>query len=329
MLGYNKAEVLHKMTADRFFLAGEKARLKEALDGGKYGGKKHLHLYETTLAGNSDNQIPVQVSATVLWDDGKEAGLVYYFRDLRELRRLEQEVADQARILHQDKMMSLGRLAASVVHEINNPLSGILNYLHLMLQILNRGPLSEGHREKFRRYLELVENETARCSKIISSLLTFSRKSPPAFAEIQLEELLDRCVILSRHKLELSNIRLELSIDPTIPPVEGDYNQLQQCVINLIFNALDAMPDGGTLTLSGGFDSEKKRVTIQVKDSGPGIPEKDLPRIFEPFFTTKQEGYGVGLGLSTVYGIMERHNGSVEVDSQPGQGATFRLQIPL
>ena len=324
-----REEVLHKMTLDRIFLPGEKARLKEALEGEKYGGKNRLHLYETTLVGNSGHQIPVQASATVLLDEGQKTGLVYYFRDLRELRKLEQEVADQARILHQDKMMSLGRLAASVVHEINNPLSGILNYIHLMLQIINRGPLSEDRREKFRRYLELVESETGRCSKIISSLQSISRKSPPTFGEIQIEELLNRCVILCQHKLELSEIHLKLSIDPKIPPVEGDYNQLQQCVINLIFNAIDAMPDGGALTLSGGFDSEKKRVTIHVKDSGLGIPEKDLPHIFEPFFTTKQEGYGVGLGLSTVYGIMERHNGLVEVDTQPGQGAEFRLQLPI
>ena len=329
MLGYTKSEVLHRMTLADFFFPGDEKRLHEALNSEKYGGSKRLNLYETAIPDRKGRKVPVQVSGTLLFEEKQTTGFVLFFRDLRELRKLEREMADQARILHQDKMMSLGRLAASVVHEINNPLSGILNYLHLMLQILNRGPLSEGHREKFRRYLELVENETARCSKIISSLLTFSRKSPPAFGEIQLEELLNRSVILSRHKLELSNIRLELSIDPTIPPVEGDYNQLQQCVINLIFNAIDAMPDGGTLTLSGGFDSEKKRVTIQVKDSGTGIHEKDLPHIFDPFFTTKQEGYGVGLGLSTVYGIMERHNGSVEVDSQPGQGAEFRLQLPI
>ena len=329
MLGCARDEVLRKMTLDRIFLPGEKERLKEALEGEKYGGKNRLHLYETTLLGNSGHQIPVQASATVLLDEEQETGLVYYFRDLREIRKLEQEVADQARILHQDKMMSLGRLAASVVHEINNPLAGILNYLHLMLQIINRGPLSEDRREKFRRYLELVESETGRCSKIISNLLTFSRKSPPSFEEVQIEELLNRCVILSQHKLELSNIHLTVSIDPNIPPIQGDLNQLQQCVINLIFNAIDAMPDGGTLELSGRVDVQKNRVTLHVKDSGTGISEKDLSQIFEPFFTTKQEGYGVGLGLSTVYGIMERHKGAVEVDSRPGQGAEFRLQLPV
>jgi signal transduction histidine kinase len=134
---------------------------------------------------------------------------------------------------------------------------------------------------------------------------------------------------LSQHKLELSNIRLQINISSGIPAVKGDFNQLQQCVINLIFNAIDAMPQGGTLTLEGHYDSEAKMAVILVKDTGHGIAPDDLPYIFEPFFTTKSQAYGVGLGLSTVYGIMERHNGSIDAESQPGQGAVFRLKIPV
>ena len=197
-----------------------------------------------------------------------------------------------------------------------------------MISLLNRGPLSEERREKFLGYLKLMENETKRCSQIVSSLLTFSRKSPPSFGQVQIDELLNRCIILSKHKLELQHIQLMTEIAPGMPPVNGDSNQLQQCVINLIFNAIDAMPDGGELFLKAGYDPKKKQVTITVKDTGPGIPPQNLSHIFEPFFTTKQEGYGVGLGLSTVYGIMERHKGSVEVESAPGKGASFRLQLP-
>jgi signal transduction histidine kinase len=114
-----------------------------------------------------------------------------------------------------------------------------------------------------------------------------------------------------------------------MPPVIGDFNQLQQCIINLIFNAIDAMPDGGTLNLDGRYDADKGQVIVVVKDSGRGILPEDLPHIFEPFFTTKNEGYGVGLGLSTIYGIMERHYGSVKVESQPGEGAVFLLALPV
>jgi signal transduction histidine kinase len=241
---------------------------------------------------------------------------------------LEREVEDQARILHQDKMLSLGRLAASVVHEINNPLAGILNYCRLMLRILKRGNVSADQLEKFRRYLDLVEKETDRCSQIVSSLLTFSRKSPAEFGPVAVADLMQRCVLLCQHKLQLSNIRLEQAIETDLPEIRGDFNQLQQCIINLVFNAADAMPDGGTLTLSAARGQSSSEVCLRVADTGTGIAEKDLPHIFEPFFTTKDEGYGVGLGLSTVYGILQNHQGRVEVESEQGRGTTFVMHLP-
>ncbi len=329
MLGYRRAEVVGTASLSLFFLPGDREKLREALAGETHGGENRLFLYESTLVGQGGRQVPVQVSAAVLTEGGKAAGSVFFFRDLREIRRLEQAHADHARILHQDKMISLGRLAASVVHEINNPLSGILNYLKLMGRILDRGPLDEAYREKFRSYLELVTGETDRCSNIISSLLTFSRKSPPAFDEVRIDELLNRCMTLSGHKLELHGIRPTCAVDPGLPPVTGDLNQLQQCIINLVFNAVDAMPGGGELTLSGALGRDAGWVEISVADTGVGIGEENLSRIFEPFFTTKEEGYGVGLGLSTVYGIMERHGGGVSVRSSPGKGAAFLLRLPV
>ena len=328
ILGYTQGAVLRQMTLAHFLSPDDEKRLYDVLQSEKYGGPNRLYLYETALIDHKGQKVPVQVSSTILFDEEQQSGSVFFFRDLRELRRLEREMADQARILHQDKMMSLGRLAASVVHEINNPLTGILNYLHIMLRALNRGPLSEEEHGKLKRRLELVESETNRCSQIISSLLTFSRKSPATFGEVRIDELLQRCIILSRHKLELSNIRLESTSAADIPPVNGNLNQLQQCLINLIFNAIDAMPDGGTLKLSGSYDPQKAMVSIQVEDNGAGIPAEHMDRIFEPFFTTKKEGYGVGLGLSTLYGIIERHKGSISVDSKPGVGTIFSIQLP-
>jgi len=329
MLGYQKEEVLHKMTFEQFFPAGGLSHFKKGLSGNACGGKNRLILFEMTLIAKSGREIPVQVSASLMFDQGRENGLVCFFRDLGEIRKLEREVSDQARILHQDKMMSLGRLAASVVHEINNPLSGILNYLRLMSRILHYDSISEERKEKFKRYLELVENETHRCSQIVSGLLSFSRISPPSLGQVRIDELLQRCILLCQHKLELNNILLESSAQPNQPTVTGDFNQLQQCVINLIFNAIDAMPDGGTLVLNSRYDPDRDVMIIRVKDSGCGIPKEDLAHIFEPFYTTKKEGYGVGLGLSTVYGIMARHNGSVHVESRPGEGTAVMLELPV
>jgi len=238
-------------------------------------------------------------------------------------------IEDQARILHQDKMISLGRLAASVVHEINNPMAGILNYIRLMARIVGRGEPDPDTMAQFSRYLAIIETETERCSRIISSLLTFSRRSPSGFAPVTIDTLIERCILLSRHKLELCNIMLHHRVDHGLPAISGDMNRLQQCLINLIFNAIDAMPGGGELRLAATHDPGERRVVISVTDTGTGIAEKDLPHIFEPFFTTKREGYGVGLGLSTVYGIMADHNGSVDVRTAPAKGSTFYLRFPV
>jgi signal transduction histidine kinase len=241
---------------------------------------------------------------------------------------LEKENRQQAQILHQDKMMSLGRLAASLVHEINNPLSGILNYLRLMHRMMDRNAVTPSMVDKFKGYLEIVEKETDRCAQIISGLLSFSRKSSPVFKPIHMAELVDRCVLLSRHKLELANISMACDVPRNMQPVIGDFNLLQQCIINLIFNAADAMAGGGDLSLEARYDEAAHQVILLVKDSGPGISPQELPHIFEPFYTTKTEGHGVGLGLSTVFGIMEQHGGSVRAESRSGEGATFILTLP-
>jgi signal transduction histidine kinase len=225
-------------------------------------------------------------------------------------------------------MISLGRLAASVVHEINNPLAGILNYIRLMAKILKRGSLEQEHIEKFQRYLNLIESETERCSKIVSNLLAFSRKSKLEFNEVNIYELLEKSIMLSQHKLTLQNIQIKTDLDSDLPEVWGDFNQIQQCVINLIFNAIDAMPEGGTLTIESSYQPGKGMVEIKIKDTGCGIAREDLAHIFDPFYTTKMEGEGLGLGLSTVYGILERHKGTIEAESALGMGSVFTIRLP-
>jgi signal transduction histidine kinase len=239
-------------------------------------------------------------------------------------------MADHTRLLHQDKMMALGRLAASVVHEINNPLAGVLNYLKLMAHIMTDtdGPLEPASQQKFGRYLELVINETQRCSRIISNLLAFSRKSSMARDPVDLAGVLDRCVMLSQHKLELAGIRLHSQWEEGLPLVMGDANQLQQCVVNLVFNAIDAMPEGGDLHLTAVALKREGAVAIEVRDTGGGIAPADRPFIFEPFYTTKKAGAGVGLGLSTTLGIVERHGGRLTIEETGSQGTTFRIWLP-
>lgn len=326
--GLAKTKVLRRTKLAQLFDPEAAQGLRTTLEGPSHGGKGRLLLYETYLKHSSGDKVPVQISATRLKHKGLYEGVVCFVRDLRQLRRMEQEMADQARILQQDKMMSLGRLAASVAHEINNPLSGILNYLRLMARILARGNLDDTALAKFNHYLDTVTSETDRCAGIVGNLLTFSRKSTDKQAPVPINELMERCVVLSQHRMDLGRITLETRISPETMTVMGDMNQLQQCLINLIFNAIDAMPDGGRLELSAWPAGDNRHIDILVKDDGCGIAPDDQARVFEPFFTTKEEGYGVGLGLSTTYGIIQRLGGDIQVESAPGKGTTFTIRLP-
>ena len=235
-------------------------------------------------------------------------------------------MADQARLLHQDKMMSLGRLAASVAHEINNPLSGILNYIRLMLRAFKKGPLPADKQKQFGGYLELVEAETDRCSTIVSSLLTFSRRSPISVGPVSINAIVERSIVLAGHRLEMANVTLDDRVQDDLPEIRGDANQLQQCLLNLMFNAVDAMPEGGRLTLASALEEEPATVVLTVTDTGTGIENEALEHIFEPFFTTKTKGSG--LGLAFVQRAVQDHKGKITVDSTPGERTCFRIVLP-
>jgi signal transduction histidine kinase len=245
------------------------------------------------------------------------------------VKRLKQQFVDQAKYLHQDKMVSLGKLAASVVHEINNPLAGVLNYIRLMSKILGRNALAAEDIKRFQKYLDIMGSEIKRSSDIVSNLLAFSRKSKLEFSDVDVNNVLQRSILLSNHKLMLSNIQIQNQLSPDVPKVVGDFNQLQQCILNLIFNAADAMPDGGYITIESTCSPDRRLVQIKVADTGRGIAKENLTKIFDPFFSTKQEGKGLGLGLSVVYGIIDRHKGTIVAESEVGKGTVFTIQLPV
>jgi len=181
----------------------------------------------------------------------------------------------------------------------------------------------------FQHYLSLMSKELERCGNIISGLLSFSRESSREFKSIDLNELLGQVITLTRHKMELQNIQVSTKFFPGALVVKGDGNQLQQCFLNLLFNAIEAMPGGGRLSIHSRLDSSRSNALVTIKDTGCGIAKDNLDHIFDPFFTTKEEGEGTGLGLPIVYGVVKAHKGSIEVNSQHGEGASFILTLPI
>jgi two-component system, NtrC family, sensor kinase len=241
----------------------------------------------------------------------------------RELKRAHDHV------LHVEKMASIGKMAAVVAHEINNPLSGILTYAKLLRKWLDRGDTEGEKHQEFIKCLELIAGESRRCGDLVKNLLTFSRTSPMNVESTDLNTVVDRCVRLVQHQLELVAIQLQLDLANDLPKVQCDPGHIEQVVLALVMNAIDAMPRGGNLWLSTRLMESRGEVEIQVRDDGAGIPPEILPQIFEPFLTTKESGHGVGLGLAISRSIIERHNGRIEVQSEAGKGTTFTLTLPL
>jgi signal transduction histidine kinase len=213
------------------------------------------------------------------------------------------------------------------VHEINNPLTGIINLVKLMQRLLGKPGRGEEELGQLSTYLGLVHSETSRVSKTVSNLLAFSRKTAPEFLPVHLNSLLTETISLTECQMRLQDIKVECRLAADLLPVMGDQSQLKQAFLNLLLNALDAMPGGGALTLST-RNGRRQNVVIQIADTGVGISKECLANIFEPFYTTKKTGSGVGLGLSVVYGIIRDHKGSIKVDSTVGQGTVFTVQLP-
>ncbi|HJZ96474.1 MAG TPA: ATP-binding protein, partial [Candidatus Solibacter sp.] len=238
-----------------------------------------------------------------------------------EVRRKTAELEKAHRsLLKSEKMASVGKLAATVAHEINNPLFGILTYARLVLRGLAR---VEGEsRDAMVEQLQTIERESKRCGDLVKNLLTFSRQAPSHREPNDLNTIVHRAVMLVKHKLDLQGIELVEQLADGAPPVECDANQIQQVILVLLVNAAEAMPKGGRLEVA-----TDGRGAVRVKDSGRGIPADVLPRIFDPFFTTKEDQNRTGLGLAVAYSIVEQHGGEIAVRSEPGKGTEFRVEL--
>ena len=245
--------------------------------------------------------------------------------------RTRQLQVAQRKLVQSDRLATLGQLAASVAHEINNPVSGVLNLSMLLERLMAKGEFPAGREAEFRKYLGLISTETARVGRIVSDLLAFSRRSKQQRAPADLNKLVRTTLGLADHKLKLISAEVVLELQENLPLVECDASQIQQVILNLILNGAQAMQPqgGGKLTIRTGLVAGGSEIELSVRDTGEGIAPENLSKIFDPFFTTKADGKGVGLGLAVLYGIVKSHDGEVEVTSRKNEGATFTVTLPI
>lgn len=242
--------------------------------------------------------------------------------DVTDARRI------QGQIMQSEKLAAIGQLAAGVMHEINNPLATISVCVAAIGGRL--AELSATEKVAVEEYLELIDKEVDRCSRIVDGLLDFSRPKGKTKGKVVLNALVDETLFLLKHHQRFKRLTVARELDLSLPASIGNAEQLTQVLMALMLNAVDAMDDRGTLTVRTGRNPARAdEVVVEIEDNGIGIPRSDQSKIFEPFYTTKPPGRGTGLGLSICYGIVEDHRGRIEVDSQPGRGSIFRVFLPV
>lgn len=249
------------------------------------------------------------------------------------LERRVQEKTEELRKIHEqilqiEKMASLGKLSATVAHELNNPLEGVLTYAKLIARRIRKEGQVTPQLQETLEDIELITRETERCGTIVKNLLLFSKKQVVEFGLVSVQQIVEKAEKLMKHHFDISGVQFSSTFPSRDVLLLCDENQIQQALVALFVNAVEAMTEGGSLQVAVQEDTDGTAISIDIQDTGAGIPGEDLDHIFEPFFSTKRSGQGVGLGLSVVYGIVERHGGKISVRSSVGKGTLFRLEFP-
>ena len=289
----------------------------------EFGGRGKLQSCQVDVLGKDGQAIPISLNAAIVYENGNEVATVGFFHDLRETMQIQKELEQtQIQLLQAEKMASLGKLAAGVAHQINNPLGGIILFAGLMLEEYD---LEQAAREDLNRILRDAE----RCKDTVKELLEFARQTRHEMRPLDINEAIMRTLFLLENQTLFQNIEIVRQLDDGIPPVRGDSQQLNHLFMNIILNAAQAMQGSGKLTVSTKRGPNDKRAHIAIADTGPGIPPDVMPQIFDPFFTTKEEGEGTGIGLSLVYGIVENHGGTIRAVNREPTGTCFFIELPL
>jgi len=320
---YNGGEGKIKHT-EQLYPPGKAKEIMGMLRDENIGGKGKILIPRTTVVNAQGENIEVEMSAAIIYDEkGNESATMAIYNDLKDKIKVEKELEmTQKQLSQSEKMASLGQLAAGVAHEINNPLTGVLFYASLLLE---RDDIDVTMREDLGYILE----DANRCKEIVKSLLVYSRSSGTKKNIVQLNDIVQQSLALIRDQKKFRNIKIERNLSDEMMLINADTSKLNQVLINLVINAADAMNGVGTITLTSYRNKAIKKIFLEIKDVGKGIPHENLSKIFDPFFTTKEVGKSTGLGLSIVYGLIEEHGAKISVKKTGSKGTTFVLEFPM
>ena len=321
-LGYKASDVIGKMNIRKIYPEGVARKVMQMLRSDKSGEAGRLNTYPMVYVRRDGEVVEGNLSAAIIYDaKGNEIASVGSFVDLRDRLQMERALRDtQEQLLQSEKLAAMGRLTSQIAHELNNPLYGIMNTLELLKTEIPAD-------NKRRKILEMALSETIRLSDLLRKMLSFSKPDQEERHPVDINSVLDEILLLHEKQLKENDINIAATFADGLKLVNASKNQLRQVFLNMVANARDAMPDGGTLSVVTGGDADT--VCVEVTDTGTGIREEHLDKIFDSFFTTKGEVKGVGLGLSVCYGFIKDHGGDIEVNSKMGQGTTFTISLPI
>ena len=322
ILGYKAEELIGKMNIEKIYPEGMAREVMKRMRSDEYGGVGRLKSYPMVYVRRDGEVIEGNLSAAIIYDaQGKEIASVGIFVDLRERLEMERQLVDtQEKLLQSEKLAAMGRLTSQIAHELNNPLYGIMNTLELLKTEVS--PQS-----KRRKILDMALSETVRLTDLLRKMLSFSKPDEEKKQPTDINTILDEILLLVRKQLYENSIRISSSFADDLGKVNASRNQLRQVFLNMISNAKDAMPEGGTLTVN--TITKGDNVCIEITDTGTGIREENIPKIFDAFFTTKDSVKDVGLGLSVCFGFINEHGGDIRVESKLGSGTTFIINLPI
>jgi PAS domain S-box-containing protein len=321
--GHSAKEALTQLHISQIYPEGVAREVMRKLRSDEYGGKGKLNAYQVDVVTKHGDRIPISLDAAIVYDKNKEVASIGIFHDLREKLQMSAELEKaQVQLLQAEKMSSLGKLAAGVAHQLNNPVGGIMLFAGLLQEEYD---LEAGAREDVTRILK----EAERCRDTIKELLEFARQTDYFVRPHDINKIIRRTLFLLENQSLFQNIEIQDLLADDLPEIYLDAQQMNHLFMNIILNAAQAMQGKGRLAIKTALDRDKNCVRIEIEDTGPGIPDNVLPMIFDPFFTTKEEGEGTGLGLSIVYGIVNTHKGSIKAVNGPDQGTTFIIELPL